>query len=200
MAAGRHTLADDMDQPELFEAPDALPEGLRYRSELLGAAEEAALIARIEALPFAPFQFHGFEGKRRTVSFGWQYRFDGSGLAQAEPMPDWLLAVRARAEDFAGLAPGALVHALIIEYAQGAGIGWHRDRPDFGEVVGISLGSPAPLRFRLKEGSKWRRLTLAAAPRSAYHLAGPARRDWEHSILAVEALRYSITFRTLRLK
>lgn len=175
-----------------------LPEGLSYQADLLSAGEEAALIASIAALPFAPFQFHGFEGKRRTVSFGWQYRFDGSGLAEAEPMPDWLLAVRETAAAFAGLAPDDLVHALIIEYAEGAGIGWHRDRPDFGEVIGISLNSEAPLRFRLKEGGKWRRLTLLAAPRSAYHLAGPAREQWEHSILAVPALRYSITLRTLR--
>jgi alkylated DNA repair dioxygenase AlkB len=190
---------------------DGLPEGLNYRPDLLTPAQEIALIARIADLPFAPFQFHGFEGKRRTISFGWQYRFDGSGLAQAEPIPDWLLDVRDDAARFAGVDAAALAHALIIEYEAGAGIGWHRDRPDFGEVIGISLASEAPLRFRLKQhlgggGEKsgggrtsgWRRLTLAAAPRSAYHLAGPARDQWEHSILAVPSLRYSITFRTLR--
>ncbi len=181
----------------LGSGPD-LPEGLNYRPDLLTEEEEAALIERIAALPFAPFQFHGFEGKRRTVSFGWQYRFDGSGLHEAEPMPDWLLRVRDKGAAFAGLAADDLVHALIIEYAAGAGIGWHRDRPDFGEVIGISLNSEAPLRFRRRESSRWRRLTLIAAPRSAYHLAGPARSEWEHSILAVPALRYSITFRTLR--
>jgi alkylated DNA repair dioxygenase AlkB len=186
------------DQLDLLGGDPALPEGLTYRPELLDTPEEAVLVERITALPFAPFQFHGFEGKRRTVSFGWQYSFDGSGLAEAEAMPDWLLAVREKAAAFAGLAADDLLHALVIEYAQGAGIGWHRDRPDFGEVIGISLRSEAPLRFRLREGSRWRRLTLVAAPRSAYHLAGPAREQWEHSILAVPALRYSITFRTLR--
>jgi alkylated DNA repair dioxygenase AlkB len=185
-------------QLDLLGSEPELPEGLSYRAELLSPREEAALIARIAALPFAPFQFHGFEGKRRTVSFGWQYRFDGSGLAQAEPMPQWLLEVREKAASFAKLAADKLVHALIIEYAEGAGIGWHRDRPDFGEVIGISLQSEAPLRFRLRESNRWRRLTLIAAPRSAYHLAGPARSEWEHSILALAALRYSITFRTLR--
>lgn len=182
----------------LFETPPVLPVGMRYQADFLSLREERALIARIAALPFAPFEFHGFEGKRRTVSFGWQYRFDGSGLAEAAPMPEWLSGVRERAAAFAALSADALVHALIIEYAPGAGIGWHRDRPDFGEVIGISLGSEAPLRFRLKEDRGWRRLTLAAAPRSAYHLAGPARERWEHSILAVPALRYSITLRTLR--
>jgi alkylated DNA repair dioxygenase AlkB len=185
-------------QLDLLGSGPELPEGLSYRPDFLTAAEEEALVERIAGLPFAPFQFHGFEGKRRTVSFGWQYRFDGSGLREAEPMPDWLLPVREKAADFAGLAPDDLAHALVIEYEAGAGIGWHRDRPDFGEVIGISLGSEAPLRFRLKEGGKWRRLTLPAAPRSAYHLGGPAREQWEHSILAVPALRYSITLRTLR--
>ena len=185
-------------QIDLFGTPDALPEGLVYQPGFLTADEEAALIRHIKELPFAPFAFHGFEGKRRTVSFGWQYRFDGSGLAEAEPFPDWLLPVRTRAAALADVDPRAFEHALIIEYAAGAGIGWHRDRPVFGDVIGISLGAEAPLRFRLKEGSKWRRFTLAAEPRSAYLLRGDARHQWEHSITPVAALRYSITLRTLR--
>ena len=92
----------------------------------------------------------------------------------------------------------ALEHALLIRYGEGAGLGWHRDRPVFGDVIGISLLAPAPLRFRRREGAKWRRFTLTAEPRSIYLLRGPARSDWEHSIPPVEARRYSITFRTLR--
>jgi alkylated DNA repair protein (DNA oxidative demethylase) len=174
------------------------PEGLSYRADFLSPAEEQALVAKLAALPFAPFEFHGFLGKRRTVSFGHAYRFDGSGLAAAEPIPDWLLPVRARAAAFAGLAPNALEHALLIEYAPGAGLGWHRDRPVFGDVIGISLQSPAPLRFRRRQGEKWERFTQAAAPRSIYRLRGAARDEWEHSIPGVDALRYSITLRTLR--
>jgi alkylated DNA repair protein (DNA oxidative demethylase) len=41
-----------------------------------------------------------------------------------------------------------LVQALLIRYDPGAGIGWHRDRPLFEHVVGISLGAPATMRFR----------------------------------------------------
>ncbi|MDQ3481863.1 MAG: alpha-ketoglutarate-dependent dioxygenase AlkB [Pseudomonadota bacterium] len=134
-----------VEQDGLFGAEASLPAGLSYRSELLGRQGEAALIGRIAQLPFAPFQFHAFEGKRRTVSFGWKYRFDGSGLAEAEPMPSWLLAVREKAAAFAGLSADALVHALIIGYQEGASIGWHRDRPDFGEVIG-SDGSRVPHR------------------------------------------------------
>ena len=186
-------------QADLFGQVDpGAPEGLVYRPGFLGAEEEAALIGQVAALPFAPFQFHGFEGNRRTVSFGMEYKFDGSGLRETEPFPDWLLPVRDRAAELARVAPAAFVHTLIIEYAPGAGIGWHRDRPVFGDVVGVSLAAGAPLRFRLKDGSKWRRFTLPAEPRSAYLLRGPARTEWEHSIAPVAALRYSITLRTLR--
>lgn len=174
------------------------PDGLAYQPDLISAGEEAGLVGRIRELAFAPFEFHGFEGKRRTISFGLQYEFDGSGLREAEAIPDFLLPVRAEAARFAGLEPDALQHVLVIEYSPGSGIGWHRDRPVFGDVVGISLQAPAPLRFRRKVDQKWQRFTQLAQPRSAYLLTGPARTEWEHSILPMDALRYSITFRTLR--
>ena len=179
-------------------APDGLPEGLEYRHGLIDEREEAALAEAIAGLNFAPFEFHGFTGKRRTVSFGLHYEFNGSGLREAEAMPDFLLEPRARCAAWAGLPEDAFVHALVIEYAPGAGIGWHRDRPVFGDVAGLSLLAPARLRFRRKAGEKWERHALVAAPRSAYLLRGPARTEWEHSIAPMEALRYSITFRTLR--
>jgi alkylated DNA repair dioxygenase AlkB len=175
-----------------------LPEGLAYRPDFLSPGEEADLAAQIAALPFRPFEFQGFLGKRETVSFGWSYRFDGSGLALAEPIPDWLLPVRARAAAFAGLAPDALEQALLIRYCEGAGLGWHRDRPVFDAVVGLSLLAPAPLRFRRKAGAKWERFTLSVEPRSIYALAGPARSEWEHSIPPVAALRYAVTFRSMK--
>ena len=187
------------DQLSMFGAPSAIgPEGLAYTPELIAANEEAALLEHFRALPFAPFEFQGFLGKRRTVSFGMQYRFDGSGLADAEALPEWLLPLRAKAAAFAGLTADDLVHALLIEYDVGAGLGWHRDRPVFGDVVGVSLLSEAPLRFRRRKGEKWERHVLRAAPRSAYLLRGAARTEWEHSLAPVDALRYSATFRTLR--
>lgn len=186
----------DASQPSLFEPPE--PKGLVYRPGFVSAEEEQALAAEIAALPLAPFEFQGFLGKRRVVSFGWRYVFDGSGLTQAEPIPDFLQAVRARAAAFMGVETEAIVHALLTEYAPGAGIGWHRDRSVFGDVVGISLLAPARLRFRRKSGEKWQRAVLEAEPRSAYLLTGPARTEWEHSIPELDALRYSITFRTLK--
>ena len=185
-------------QIPLFGADRALPEGLRYREEFISPDEERALATDIAALPLKPFEFHGFLGKRRVISFGWKYVFDGSGLRETDPIPDFLLPLRARAAEFAGVEDTALMHVLLTEYEAGAGIGWHRDRPDFGEVVGISLLSPVQLRFRRKAGQRWERQVLTAQPRSAYLLTGPSRTDWEHGISAVDALRYSITFRTLR--
>jgi alkylated DNA repair dioxygenase AlkB len=185
-------------QLSLLGAAPGFPEGLVYAPAFVGAAEELDLARRIAQLPFKPFEFHGFTGNRRTVSFGLHYAFDGSGLRDAEPIPDWLGPLRDRAAALAGRDPEAFVHALVIEYAPGAGIGWHRDRPVFGEVVGISLLAPAPLRFRRKAGTKWERFTLTAEPRSAYLLSGEARHQWEHSIPRLETLRYSVTLRTLK--
>jgi alkylated DNA repair dioxygenase AlkB len=184
-------------QLSLFGLAPEPPEGLVYAPGFVGEDEERALAARIAELPFKPFEFHGFTGNRRTVSFGLHYAFDGSGLRDAEPIPVWLHPLRARAAQLAGGEAEAFVHALVIEYAPGAGIGWHRDRPVFGDVIGISLLAPAPLRFRRKAGAIWERFTMTAEPRSAYLLRDAARHEWEHSIPQLETLRYSVTLRTL---
>jgi alkylated DNA repair dioxygenase AlkB len=184
-------------QPDLFDAAAALPQGMRYAAGLIAPAEEQALVRELGGLPFREFEFHGFLGKRRTVSFGWHYDFNGGGLKRASDIPEFLHPVRARAARFAELDPSALVHALLIEYAAGAGIGWHRDRPQFGDVIGISLLAPCTFRLRRKAGGRWERRSLTAEPRSAYLLRGPSRTEWEHSIPPLETLRYSITFRSL---
>lgn len=94
-----------------------------------------------------------------------------------------------------------LVSAATItgEYSEGAGIGWHRDKPHFEDVAGVSLLAPCSLRLRRKNETKWDRTTIIVEPRSAYLMTGPARNDWEHSIPPLSAHRYSITLRTLRL-
>lgn len=191
-------------QFELFNAVETprpepeYPEGFRYQPELLGAADEAALLARVRELPFRAFEFHGYTGKRRVASFGWQYDFSGRQLREAAPIPDFLRDLRATAAAFGAVAPEALQQILVTEYSPGAGIGWHRDKPVYGQVVGISLLAPCVFRFRRATGDSWARINLTAAPRSAYLLSGPARTLWEHSIPPLNALRYSITFRTLR--
>ena len=184
-------------QGELFEGASELPEGMRYVRELLCADEEQALIEELRALPFKEFEFHGFLGRRRVLSFGWRYDFNGGGLQETAALPVFLLPVRERAARFAGLEPASLEHALLIEYAPGAGIGWHRDRPDFEDVIGISLRSPCTFRLRRRTGARWERLSISAEPRSAYLLRGPSRSEWAHSIPPLQTLRYSITFRSL---
>jgi alkylated DNA repair dioxygenase AlkB len=189
-------------QPDLFAPlpalPPALPEGFKYEAGLVSAEEERALVAAFADLPFRDFEFQGYVGKRRVVSFGWQYDFNTRELRRTDDMPAFLLPLRDKAAAFAGLAGAALQHVLITEYGPGAAIGWHKDKAVFGEVVGISLLSPCNFRFRRKAGTKWERASLIAEPRSAYLLRGASRTDWEHSIPAVEQLRYSITFRNLR--
>ena len=176
-----------------------LPEGFRYRSDLISSEDEDTLLAHVRELPFRDFEFHGYTGKRRVVSFGWHYDFSARQLQKADDIPDYLLALREAAAAFAGLEPGAFQHVLVTEYGPGAGIGWHRDKAVFGEVVGVSLLSPCVFRMRRAVSKKrWERVNLVAAPRSAYLLSGPARYEWEHSIPQMDALRYSITFRNLR--
>lgn len=195
----RHAHIDAMAmlQPDLFEDAAPGPPGLTAASDIISPAEERALIAAIDASGLTPFRFRGWLGKRLTSSFGRTYDFDTGRLAEAEPIPDVLLPVRARAAAFAGLEPEVLVQTLLIRYDPGAGIGWHRDRPQFEHVVGISLGAPATMRFRKRREGGFDRVSVPLAPRSIYHLTDEARHVWEHSIAPMEVTRWSITFRSL---
>ena len=184
-------------QSDLFERASELPAGMRYAPDLISVVEEQSLLQELPALPFREFEFHGFLGKRRVISFGWHYDFNGGGLKKAGDLPGFLLPVRDRAARFADLPPSALEHALLIEYGPGAAIGWHKDRPAFDVVIGISLLSLCTFRLRRRIGTTWERRSLIVEPRSAYLLRGPARTEWEHSIPPLETLRYSITFRSL---
>jgi alkylated DNA repair dioxygenase AlkB len=189
-------------QPTLFDVPEIprpeTPEGFVYRPEFLSRAEEVDLAAWLATLPFAAFQFRGYEGRRRVVSYGWKYDFTRSHLDKADDIPEELLPVRARAAELAGHAPEDLQQVLLNEYQPGAPIGWHRDRPIFAEVVGVSLLAPCNFRFRRRVEGGFERASVTLGPRSAYLLSGPARTVWEHSIPPVEAHRYWITFRNFR--
>ena len=177
--------------------PDPAVPGFDLREGFVGEDEERALVGNIDQLGLAPFRFQGWTGKRLTRSFGWRYDFDDASFTEDEPIPGWLRPLREKAAVLAALAPDEFAHALVIRYDPGAGIGWHRDRPQFDKVVGISLGAPTALRFRQRTNTGFRRASVWLEPRSAYLLSGEARRDWEHSIAALAALRYSITFRSL---
>jgi alkylated DNA repair dioxygenase AlkB len=187
------------EQLALFADKTPAPEGLRYAAEFVSNETERELIARIAALPLQPFQFGQYEGKRRVAWFGFQYDYTQRRLREADPIPSWLGPVIERVEAFGG--PQTHVgQVLCTEYDTGVGIGWHRDKPHFDRIFGLSLGSPCKFRFRKAAGDKWERFTLNAEPRSIYQLSGAAREVWQHSISAVEAPRYSLTFRTMREK
>jgi alkylated DNA repair dioxygenase AlkB len=178
--------------------PPAPPEGFLYQAEVLPPDEERELVEHVRGLPLKEFEFHGYVGRRRVLSYGWHYDFGERKLQEAEEMPAFLLPLRDRAAAFAGVAPEDLPHALVTEYGPGATIGWHKDKGVFGDVIGVSLLSPCVFRLRRRAGAKWERYSLTAEPRSAYLLRGPSRTEWEHSIPAVDELRYSVTFRTLK--
>lgn len=184
-----------MSQAALFDAPPIA--GLEYREEFISAAEHDRLVAKLSATDLAPFRFHGWLGNRRTKTFGWRYDFDDSSFTPAEPIPEWLEPLRTKAAALAGIAPEEFAHVLLARYDPGAGIGWHRDRPQFEQVVGISLGASAIMRFRQRTATGFRRANVHLESRSAYLLSGEVRWDWEHRITPGDALRFSITFRSL---
>jgi alkylated DNA repair dioxygenase AlkB len=184
-----------MTQADLFAAPPIA--GLAYQEDFITRSEEQRLIAELGAADLEPFRFHGWIGNRKTRTFGWRYDFDNASFAPADPIPEWLEPLRARAATLAGIAPDAFVHVLLARYDPGAGIGWHRDRPQFEDVVGISLDSPATMRFRQRTPGGFRRANVDLEPRSAYLLSGEVRHAWEHSIAPGNTLRFSVTFRSL---
>ena len=187
-------------QSDLFGAPEpSLPEGMRYEEAFLSTEEEAALVARIALLPLANMKYQQYTARRRVVSYGGSYDFSAQRLNEAEPLPDWLAPLRERAGAWAGIAPAGFTQALVAEYQPGTPLGWHRDVPDFEDVVGISLHADAVMRFRPyppESGTKADILKMTLPPRSIYLLRGPARWAWQHAVSPTKALRYSITLRT----
>ena len=189
-------------QGELFERPDAAwPEGLACREDFIDAAEEARLLEAIAALPLQAARYKGYVARRRVAAFGSRYDFDELQLEPAPPVPEFLFPLRERAAAWAGIAPERFANALVAEYRPGTPLGWHRDVPDYELVFGVSLAGTARMRLRRYPPVNPRRadvISLTLPHRSAYLLRGTARWGWQHSIAATEALRYSITLRTLR--
>jgi len=174
-----------------------LPEGFLYKSDFLTEEEHRELASGFPTLPFEAYDYHGFTAKRRVARYGLGYDFGTQSTTPADPLPEFLLAIRDRAAAFAGFAPEGLAQGMVTEYPPGAPIGWHRDAPQFGTVIGISLLIPARMRFKpyKKEGKL---VSVMLEPRSIYVMSGPSRWQFQHSIPPLEHLRYSITFRTLR--
>jgi alkylated DNA repair dioxygenase AlkB len=188
----------------LFADGVNVPEGFVYRENFCSVAEEQEWIRQIQKIELTPFRYYQFTGKRRTASFGWQYEFGGGDITRAAELPAFLLPLRARAAPLFQMNPESFVQATIIEYSPGSPIGWHRDIPHFGVVIGISLGASCRMRFRKanrrrsKTAKRDEVLSIELQPRSVYLMSGAARENWQHSIPPVKDLRYSIVMRTLR--
>ncbi|WP_342671312.1 alpha-ketoglutarate-dependent dioxygenase AlkB [Sphingomonas sanxanigenens] len=181
--------------PDLFNTP--VIAGLTSYAAFLDPSEERALIRAIDDARLTPFRFQQWTGKRLTRSYGPSYDFQTGRLDPADPVPDWLRPFADRAADICGLPRASIEQALLIRYDPGAGIGWHKDRPAYEHVIGLSLGAPATMRLRRRDGAGWQRRTLELVPRGLYRLSGEARHMWEHSIAGVGERRYAVTLRSL---
>lgn len=189
-------------QPGLFQdLPPALPEGAAYEDGFLSVPEEADLLKVVQALPLQEARYKQYTARRRVASYGGVFDYDTMELKPAGALPPELVGLRDRAAAWLGVRPEDFTHTLVAEYRPGTPLGWHRDVPQFECIVGISLGTPARLRFRPYPPEAPKRediVTLELQPRSIYRLTGPARWDWQHGVPPVETLRWSITFRTPR--
>lgn len=192
-------------QDDLFGVPPApappLPEGMVYEREFLDPGEEQALVALVEALPLKEMNYRGYTARRRVMSFGGSYDFQAQRLDEAPPIPPSLEPLRRKVAAWAHLPPEAFTQVLVAQYREGTPLGWHRDVPDFEDVVGVSLLNDAVMRFRPyppHEPKKADVLKVVVEPRSIYLLRGPVRWAWQHSVAPTRTLRYSITFRTPR--
>ena len=174
------------------------PEGLLYEPEFVSRDEERELLRWLSSLEFHEVVMRGQVARRTVRHYGYDYGYESWSLVPSEPIPPELEPLRDRAAALAEIPPDELVQALVSRYPEGAGIGWHRDAPMFGAVAGVSLGASCRMRFQRKANEERLTWELELEPRSAYVLAGPARSLWQHSIPAAKALRYSVTFRTVR--
>ncbi len=175
----------------------SMPEGFRYEEEIITEAEEASLVESLATLELKPFEFHGHAGNRRITSFGLRYDYARRIVEPADGFPPFLTELRKKIAIFAGRSIDEFQQGGVNQYPPGAGIGWHKDKPQFGAIVGVSLLSPATMRLRLPAGKSWIRKSQELKPRSIYILDGEARTNWEHSVPPVSSLRYALTFRTL---
>jgi alkylated DNA repair dioxygenase AlkB len=196
-SANKHVVDADSGMGDLFGGAD-LPAGFRYIPDVLSPTEERVLVREFERLPLKPFEFHGHQGNRRIYTFGNKYIFAGQEPRADARIPNYLQPLTDIASHISGMPANAFEQLMVTEYAPGAGIGWHRDRPTYEDIVAVSFLAPCTLRLRRKVGEDWERRFAHIEPRSVYLLHGPARNSWQHSIAPMNLLRYSVTLRTFR--
>lgn len=188
-------------QAELFASARSFPDGFSYVADFLTPTQERELLEQFRTLEFHEAQYKEWRARRRIVSFGASYDFTHNRLDPAAPIPQFLHGLRAEAAAWAGLASTRFEYAILAEYRPGTPLGWHRDRPEFEEVIGVSLLGRARMRFRPwpPQPNERARSTIELEPRSAYLMRGPARWMWQHAVSPTRELRYSITFRSRRI-
>jgi DNA oxidative demethylase len=175
------------------------PHGFRLQTDFLSFEQEQELLPQIARLPFEAVRLHGVVARRQVVHYGVRYDYEQRGLTPAPAVPAFLMPLQQRVRALAGWSVDQPLEMLATRYPPGAGIGWHRDAPSFGAVVvGISLGATCEFRLRYETPSRYDVYRATLAPRSLYLLAGSARFRWQHAIQSVPALRYSVTFRSVR--
>lgn len=189
-------------QDDLFAAPTVLPHGLRYEPGFVSPAEEASLIEEISRLPLREARFREYFARRRVAHFHDDaalpaYDDSSADAFSSGPLPPWLASLRDRVAAHLGLTADEIVHALVSEYRPGTPIGWHRDRPIYGIVAGLSLAGTARMRWRpYAAQDAAHTFSLDLAPRSLYVMRDEIRWQWQHSMPPTRELRYSITMRT----
>lgn len=186
------------DQYKLFDLPAELPGGFLYRPDFINEGEEEFLISQFEELPLENAPYGEYTAQRRTLSFGWELADDQ--IIKREPLPDFLVPFARRAAKWTNTPLAKIAEALITEYTPGAGVGWHRDNEPCETVIGISLAGWADMQLRpfawhgdIKDVTRF-----SLEPRSAYLMHSDSRWKFQHRIMPVETLRYSITFRTVK--
>ncbi len=191
-----------MAQQDLFDEPARLPSGLLYVPDFLTADEEASALTGIGALTLREARFREYFAKRRVAHFHTErdapyYEQGSADDVDHGPLPPWLVALRTRVAAYLAMPAAAFVHALVSEYRPGTPIGWHRDKPVYGIVAGLSLSGSGTMRWRpLAAQEAAHTVSLELAPRSLYVMRDAIRSDWQHSMPPMKALRHSITLRT----
>lgn len=185
----------------LFPVLPITPAGFQYFPDFISSEEEMKLVSDIQNFDLHPFQFHGYEAKRKVASFGYDYSFENKSLSRGTDIPKQFSPIMRRVEDFLGLPHNSFAELLLTQYPVGAVINWHRDAFPFEIIAGLSLNSDCTFRLRPHDRSKQQRTAILSIPlkrKSLYVMQGTSRTQWEHSIPAVQTIRYSITLRTLK--
>ena len=195
----------------------APPEGFIYAENVVAAELWAELEAWLGSDASVPWEV-ATEG-RRVAQWGFRYDYsshsvDETPVAPIPPLLRRLLAGQAEPSQ------QRFTQCIVNEYVAGDtdGVPFHKDDAGFGDTVLVfTFGSPRTLCLRRlaagavaaqapgdqeAEGEVEESFRFVPAHLSTYTLAGPARHDWQHSVLpggasgdAEAGVRYSITFR-----